>query len=277
MTKPVPEDKLRLGGMALRNGLLVHGPTHWAAAIRTADGEIKVASGRKVSLGGKATEGVPGVRGVLKLAEAMAVVPLVKRALPEARLPMQDAKTLGTMGAAALGGQAIRTAGARTQPEEPGARRRATVGREVAVALVSLAPALLALRSGELAAYHGVEHKSIAAYEDDEEAAEARKEHDRCGSHLVTPMLAAAALGNVAARRAGLRGPAAEAAVGLGSAAVAVEVFAWGERNPDSKLTRLLRRPGHQIQRAVGTREPTPDQLEVGAAALAEILRVESG
>ena len=24
----VPEDKLRLGGMALRNGLLVHGPTH---------------------------------------------------------------------------------------------------------------------------------------------------------------------------------------------------------------------------------------------------------
>ena len=30
MTRPVPEDKLRLGGMALRNGLLVHGPTHWA-------------------------------------------------------------------------------------------------------------------------------------------------------------------------------------------------------------------------------------------------------
>ena len=88
-------------------------------------------------------------------------------------------------------------------------------------------------------------------------------------------MLAAAALGNVAARRAGLRGPAAEAAVGLGSAAVAVEVFAWGERNPDSRLTRLLRRPGHEIQRAVGTREPTAEQLEVGAAALDEILRVE--
>ena len=27
-------EKLRLGGMALRNGLLVHGPTHWAAAVR---------------------------------------------------------------------------------------------------------------------------------------------------------------------------------------------------------------------------------------------------
>ena len=275
MTAPVPEEKLRLGGMALRNGLLVHGPTHWAAAVRAADGEIKVASARKPDLGGKAADGVPGVRGVLKLAEAMAVIPLVKRALPEARLPMQDPRTLGAMGAAALGGQAIRSAGARRQAATGATSRGATVGRETAVALISLAPALLALRSGELAAYHGVEHKSIAAYEDDEAPAEARKEHDRCGSHLVTPMLAAAALGNVAARRAGLRGPAAEAAIGLGSAAVAVEVFAWGERNPGSRLTRLLRRPGHEIQRAVGTREPTPEQLEVGAAALEEILRVE--
>jgi uncharacterized protein YqhQ len=270
MTAPVPDDKLRLGGMALRNGLLVHGPTHWAAAIRTDSGELKVASGRKPDLGGRAAERVPGIRGVAKLAEAMAVIPLVKRALPEARLPMQDLKTLGSMGAAALAGQAIRTAGAR----RPGTR---TAGREAAVALVSLAPALLALRSGELAAYHGVEHKAIAAYEGDSEAAEADKEHDRCGSHLVAPMLTAAAVGNVAMRRAGLRGPAADMAVGLGSAAVAVEVFAWGERHPDSALTRLMRRPGFEIQRAIGTREPTEEQLEVGRAALAEILRVEAG
>ena len=42
---------------------------------------------------------------MIKLAEAMAVIPLVKRALPAARLPMQDARTLGAMGAAALGGR----------------------------------------------------------------------------------------------------------------------------------------------------------------------------
>jgi uncharacterized protein YqhQ len=272
MTAPVPEEKLRLGGMALRNGLLVHGPTHWAAAIRTDDGRVRVASGRKPDLGGKAAERVPGLRGIAKLAEAMAVVPLVKRALPEARLPMQDFKTIGAMGAAALGGQAIR-ARARAAPSAPGG---AGVAGEAAVALLSVAPALLALRSGDLAAYHGVEHKAIAGYEKGADAAEAAKEHDRCGSHLVAPMLTAAALGNVAARRAGLRGPAADAAVGLGSAAVAVEVFAWGERNPDSRFTRLLRKPGHEIQRAVGTREPTEEQLEVGRAALEEILRVES-
>jgi uncharacterized protein YqhQ len=271
MTAPVPDEKLRLGGMALRNGLLVHGPTHWAAAVRTDDGELHVASGRKPDLGGKASASVPGLRGIAKLAEALAVVPLAKRALPEARLPMQDLKTVGAMGAAALGGQVIRT---RTRGVLPAAGPGALAG-EAAVGLLSLAPALLALRSGDLAAYHGVEHKAIAGYEADSDAADADKEHDRCGSHLVVPMLTAAALGNVAARRAGLRGPAADAAVGLGSAAVAVEVFAWGERNPDSRLTRLLRKPGHEIQRAVGTREPTEEQLEVGRAALEEILRVE--
>jgi uncharacterized protein YqhQ len=258
------DEKLRLGGMALRNGLLVHGPTHWAAAVRTRAGEIAVASGPKPDLGSKAAERMPGVRGVVKLAEAMAVIPLVKRALPEARLPMQDARTLGAMGAAALAGQAVRTVA------------RSVAAREAAVAMISLAPALMALRSGDLAAYHGVEHKAIAAYEDDGDAADALKEHDRCGSHLVAPMLTAAAVGNVAVRRAGLRGPAADAAVGLGSAAIAVEVFAWSERHPESKLTRALRRPGHEIQRVVGTREPTEEQLQVGRAALDEILRVEA-
>ena len=77
----VPEDKLRLGGMALRQGLLVHGPTHWAAAVpRTGEGELKVASDRKPDFGGSASERLPGLRGVVKLAEAIAVIPLVKRA-----------------------------------------------------------------------------------------------------------------------------------------------------------------------------------------------------
>ena len=41
------EEPLRLGGMALRNGLLIHGPGHWAAAVRTRDGAIASASGPK--------------------------------------------------------------------------------------------------------------------------------------------------------------------------------------------------------------------------------------
>ena len=73
--------KLRLGGMALRNGLLVHGPTHWSAAVRRPDGTIGVASGRKPRLHG--VEKLAGIRGVVRLGEAMIVIPLVKRALPD--------------------------------------------------------------------------------------------------------------------------------------------------------------------------------------------------
>ena len=260
------DTKLRLGGMALRNGLLVHGPTHWAAAIRTDAGEVKVASGPKPRLAPRALERVPGVRGVAKLGEALAVIPLVKNALPQAKLPMQDPRTLAAMGFVSLTAHAIR---------RPGMAR--TAGREAAVALLSVAPALFALRNGDLAAWHGVEHKSIAAYEQDGEPALAAKEHDRCGSHLVAPMLSTTVAGTVVARKAGLKGPAVDGAIALGSMAVAVEVFGWSERHSGSALARALRRPGHELQRAVGTREPDEEQLEVGRRAMEEILRVEAG
>src|SRR5215208_3853328 len=187
MTAPVPEDKLRLGGMGLRNGLLVHGPTHWAAAVRAASGEVEVASGPKPRLRG--ADGVPGVRGVVRLGEAMAVIPLVKRRLPSARLPFQDVSVLGVAAGASLTGALAK-------------RRLRGAGGESIAALVSVVPALFALRGGELAAYHGVEHKAIAAYEQGEEdAGDAAKEHDRCGSHLVAPMLAANVAGTAILRR----------------------------------------------------------------------------
>ena len=39
------------------------------------------------------------------------------------------------------------------------------VARELLSSVASIAPAVLALRSGELAAYHGAEHISIGSYE----------------------------------------------------------------------------------------------------------------
>jgi uncharacterized protein YqhQ len=272
------DDKLRLGGMALRNGLLVHGPTHWAAAVRTADGAVKVASGLKPRLAPGAIDRVPGVRGVAKLAEALAVIPLVKKALPEAKLPMQDGRTLAAMGAVSLTAHAIKRGGSKRDASTgvmAASAATTSAAREAAVALLSVAPALFALRQGELASWHGVEHKSIAAYEQDGDAHEAAKEHDRCGSHLVAPMLSTTVAGTLAARKAGLKGPAVDGAIALGSMAVAVEMFGWSERHSGSALARAFRRPGHELQRAVGTREPDEAQLQVGRLAMEEILRVE--
>jgi uncharacterized protein YqhQ len=156
-------------------------------------------------------------------------------------------------------------------------KRTGGLAGEAAAGAVSLVPALFALRGGELASYHGVEHKAIAAYEQDApDAADAAKEHDRCGSNLVAPMLAANVAGAALVRRVIERpGPVANAAVTLSSMAAAVEVFAWSERHADTRVARALRRPGYELQRVMGTREPDERQLEVGRAALEEILRVE--
>jgi len=259
----VDDQPLRLGGMALRNGLLVHGPTHWAAAVRGRDGSIQVASGRKPRAP-QAVDRIPGARGVVRLGEAMAVIPLVRAALPEARLPFENAAVVGAAAAASLGGFA--------------ARRRLRGGRgELAAAALSLVPSLVALRVGDTAAYHGVEHKSIAAYEQGgEDAAEASKEHDRCGSHLVAPMLAMNLAGVAILRRVVEQpSPLAGGLLSLVSAGAAVEVFVWSERHADHPVSRALRVPGYELQRVIGTREPTATQLEVGHAALEEILRVE--
>ena len=256
--------RLRLGGMALRNGLLIHGPTSWAIAARTPDGELRVASGRKPTLAPRVAS-VPLLRGPVKLLEGFAVVPLARRELPGARLPLEDPRVLAAAGAVTLISGALR----RGQP--------ATLLREGVAAVLGAIPALVALSDPDLAAYHGVEHKAIGAYERGlTDPRGVPKEHERCGSHLVVPLLVLSIAGQLVVEALFEQpGPIARGAAGLAGVGAAVELFAWCERHPDSRLARALRRPGTEIQRLVATREPTDEQLEVGSAALAEILRAE--
>src|SRR4029077_18323652 len=88
-------DKIRLGGMALRNGVLVHGPTAWACAVRTDEGEMRIASGRKKLIGSRVN--APLLRGPARLLESVAVIPKVKRALPEAELPFEGRGAFAAM------------------------------------------------------------------------------------------------------------------------------------------------------------------------------------
>jgi len=255
-------DKVRLGGMALSNGVLVHGPTAWACAIRTAAGEIEVVSGRKRLFAPGLQQ--PFVRGPLRLAEAFAMLPELRRRLPEARLPFERPAVLAATLGSALTVQVVRRS-----------ERLGGAAQELLAGALALAPALLALRGGELAAYHGAEHVSIGSYEHGEERA---KEHERCGSHLIGPLLAASAAGNVLAARApvAFRQPARVAGA-VGAVGAAVEIFGWMTRHPGHPLAKALARPGHELQHRVATAEPSPEQLEVAEAALAACLELEDG
>jgi uncharacterized protein YqhQ len=253
-------DKVRLGGMALANGVLVHGPTSWACAIRTDDGELKVAARRK-RLRANSIES-PLLRGPVRLLDAMAILPELKRALPEARLPFQRPSVLAAMLGTATVVRIVR-----------GSRSVGPAAQELVGGLLSLAPAALALRSSDVAAYHGAEHISIGSYE---QGKRATKEHDRCGSHLLGPLLATTALGNTLAARAPVRARnSARLGAQLLALAASTEIFGWMVRNPERPLARALAKPGHELQHRIATAEPTAAQIEVAEAALAACLELE--
>jgi uncharacterized protein YqhQ len=256
----VADEKVRLGGMALANGVLVHGPKAWACAVRTDDGVLRVAA-RPKRLRASEIE-TPLLRGPARLLEALAVIPEVRRALPEAKLPFQRPAVVATMLTSAVVVRLVR-----------GSDRVGPAAQELVSGLLSVAPAALALRGSELAAYHGAEHISIGSYEHGEDRA---KEHERCGSHLIGPLLATTTLGNTLAARAPehLRGRARVAAQ-LGALAASTEIFGWMVRNPERRLARALAKPGHELQHRIATAEPTAAQVEVADAALAACLALE--
>ena len=236
-------EKLRLGGMALRNGLLVHGPTHWAAAVRARRHDRR-RLGAQAALHGR-VDGVPGVRGVVRLGEAMAVIPLVKRALPEARLPFQDARSWRR------GGRRRRRAAAHAR----GGRWRG----EAAVAALSVCR-----RSSRCA----------AATSPPTTASSTRRSPPTSATTTTraTPPRSTTAAARTSWRRCS---PPTSRASRCCASAVERPVAA-GRRRGGGRVGRRRRRglrlvraprrlarraraapPGHELQRAVGTREPT--------------------
>ena len=255
------EEKIRLGGMALPNGVLVHGPTSWACAIRNEDGEVEVASARKSFRATRITS--PLLRGPARLVEALALLPQVKRKLPGAELPMQSRRVLASMAFASVFVRGVRQT--RLRP----------AAQELVSGLVSLAPALIAMRGTELASYHGAEHISIGTYE---HGPGATKEHERCGGHLIGPLVVTSAAGNILAGLApeAQRGRA-RAAAQLGAIAASTEIFGWMSRHPENLVAQALSKPGHELQHRFSTAEPSAEQLEVAEAALAACLELEHG
>jgi uncharacterized protein YqhQ len=246
--------------MALQNGVLVHGPTSWGCAVRDGEGVLHVVSGKKPRFGGAIR--APIVRGPLRLLESFALLPVVRRALPEARFPFERPAVLGSVVAA--------TAVARTLRRS----RLLSVGQQELVGGgLALLPAALALRAPDLAAYHGAEHVSIGTYET---GVRAPREHPRCGSQLIAPLLASSLVANLAVSRApaAFRGVArlAGTVVAVG---VSIEVFAWMARNPEHPVAQALARPGFELQRRFSTAPPSEAQLEVADAARDACLALE--
>jgi uncharacterized protein YqhQ len=178
-------------------------------------------------------------------------------------MPMQSRRVLASMAVASVVVRGIRET------------RMRPAAQELVSGLVSLAPAMLAMRGTELASYHGAEHISIGTYE---HGPGATKEHERCGGHLIGPLVVTSAAGNILAGLApeAQRGRA-RAAAQLGAIAASTEIFGWMSRHPENLVAQALSRPGHELQHRFSTAEPSAEQLEVAEAALAACLELEHG
>ena len=252
--------------MALRNGLPVHGPTHWAAAVRTKNGELKVASGRKPDLGarhrsraGSAGRGeAGGGHGGDPAREAGAA------GGPAPDAGREDARLDGRRGARRPGDP---HGGSRTGPY--GGPRGGGCALEPRAGAAGAAER----RSGGLPRRRAQGDRRLRGRPD---AADADKEHDRCGSHLVAPMLAAAAVGNVACAAPGCAGRPPRPPSGS-----AAPRWPW-RCSPGASAIPTRRSPGDAPPRLRDPARRRHARADRGAARgrqgrAAEILRVEGG
>jgi uncharacterized protein YqhQ len=129
-------------------------------------------------------------------------------------------------------------------------------------------------------AYHGAEHKTIAAYEHEERLTPDRVDrystlHVRCGTNfllivMVTTIFVFALFGDPGLWwRIGSRLLAIPIIAGL-----AFELLRLGARYPDSPFMRIVMTPGLWLQK-ITTKPPDDDQIEVAIASFNEVLRRE--
>lgn len=292
----------RIGGIALRNGLVLVSEKHWAAAIRDAAGLINVASGVKprVPVGaapgsaGDEAAGIPVLRGLGRFGETLMVLAQAKMNLPGAQLPLEGGRVAAALGASMGANSLVRM----LAPDS-------ALVQEVGGALAAFVPAVVALKNSPISGYHGAEHKVIGGREAllraksvataagsaaaviresgvlggrgaSDAFAAASKEHDRCGSNLVGPFFLATVVTSLLARgRSGRKSPAASAVAAAASLGLALEALRWATKHEDHSLAKAMFYPGRLLQQRFTTSEPTPEQLEVGERAMDELLRLE--
>lgn len=260
--------KLKVGGQAFVNGVLMRSKKYWALA--TEDGELHFGSNTSW-LDHHPRLDVFLVRSLIAFGEAIYTGLVVQRRHAAASLrPMWH----WLLVYAAI---TVPVAFWLRLPSDTDA------AGHVLFQLFTLVVAIFTLSRilpARLWTYHGAEHKAVSAYElgldlEDERAVSGcSRVHDRCGSNLVMIILAASFV-YVPAASATMAFIATSVytivAIGL-----AIELFRLVVRFPERLLSRVVLFPGKQLQKYVTTREPDAEQIRVATRALRLVLALEN-
>jgi uncharacterized protein YqhQ len=275
------QESARYGGRALRNGVMMVGPSSVAVAVRRPDGDI-VTGVEPFSVPGQWARRIPFVRGLVSFPGmvmlARTAAKLEGRLNPGASRVRANLPQLAPGIGAALADRLTRELSKRSDG-------RAVVPLEAAagVALPFVAFGISGQLPGvrELWRYHGAEHKAVNAAEAGLEltpanAAGMSRVHPRCGTVFAFWGLLGGTLAKsyVAAQPNGKR----KTIVGLLSGpvilATAYEIVRLGWQLKDNPVGKVVFGPAWQSQRFT-TAEPDQRELEVAVAALQAVIDYE--
>jgi uncharacterized protein YqhQ len=281
------------GGQAVVEGVMMRGRDVWAVAIRKPTGDIHVESHDIDSVARRhPVLRKPFLRGVIALGQALgigfrALSISARESAPEDEqlTSRQMALSFVIAGAIFIGlfivlpAAAFRWVGQRV---DSSVLVNALEGLfRVALFLGYLFLIGRAKDIRRVFAYHGAEHKTIAAYEHEEPLTPERVDrystlHVRCGTNfllivMVTTIFVFALFGNPGLWwRIGSRILAIPVIAGL-----AFELLRLGARFPDSLVMRAVMKPGLWLQK-ITTKPPDGGQIQVAIASFNEVLRREA-
>lgn len=281
------------GGQAVVEGVMMRGRDVWAVAVRRPDGTVHIESHEIDPIARRHRVLTrPLLRGVVALGQALAIgfralAISARESAPEGE--QLTSRQMAVSMAIAVGlfiGVFIAAPAAAFRWVAHRVDSSVLVNAGEGVFRVGLFLGYLALigRTKEIRrvfAYHGAEHKTIAAYEHGEELTPERVDrystlHVRCGTNfllivMVITIFVFALFGNPGIWwRIGSRIVAIPLIAGL-----AFEMLRLGARYPDSALIRALMAPGLWLQK-ITTRPPERGMIEVAISAFVEVLRREA-
>jgi uncharacterized protein YqhQ len=277
-----------MGGQAVLEGVMMRGASKWAVAVRDLEGGITVRV-NDVPTWAERYRNIPVLRGITGLGESLGLGYKALTWSANQQVPEEDQvseKTLGwAVGIAvlvfssifivlpALAGNTLKHTFHGSFPVFEGLTR-------LTLFVVYLLVIGFLGDIKRVFQYHGAEHKTIAAYENDVEltpevAQQFSTAHVRCGTNFLLTVMVIAILVYSLIPRPNL-------AFVIGSrivlipviAGVSYEVIRLSAKNIHRKWVRVLMRPGLWLQRLT-TRQPTLDQLEVAIASLRAVMTAE--
>ena len=286
MSKPEPR---YMGGQAVLEGVMMRGEQTWAVAARAPDGEI-VVDVREVPGWSEKYRHIPLLRGVMGLGESLG---LGYRALTwsaNQQVPEEERVSEKAMGWMVVVSMVLFSAIFLVLPAVAGHGIGGLfdfIPFQVAEGVFQMLMFLGYLYAisfvkdiRRVFAYHGAEHKTIAAYENGVEltpraAQQFTTAHVRCGTNFLLTVMVVAIVTYSFVPAEHITSIIASRVVLIPViAGLSFEIIRLAAKNMHRRFVRVLMKPGLLLQRMT-TREPDLDQLEVAITSLKAVLTAE--